>query len=64
MAEREPRAPQGARNSAVPFSGETISSWPAGRGRKADDIHVLQWPWAGASLPGDGLDYFIGRTAK
>lgn len=54
----------GEHGTLVSFSGETISSWPAGKRRKPDDVHVLQQPWAGASLPGDGLDYSIGRTAK
>lgn len=64
VAEQEPCAPWGARNFVVSFSSETISSSPAGKCRKPDDINVLQWPWAGALLPGDGLDYFIGRRTK
>lgn len=64
VAGQELCVPRGARNFVVSFSGETISSWPAGKRRKPDDVYVLQQPWAGASLPGDGLDYSIGRTAK
>ena len=61
---KDPCALWEARYFLVSLSKETISSWPAGKDRKPYEVHALQWPWAGALLPGDGLDYSITRTTK
>lgn len=61
---KDPCAPREARGFLVSLNGEMISCWPAGKHRKPYEVHVPQWPWAGVSLPGDGLDYSIARTTK